>query len=500
MSRSKITYPKGSLVTVLIYVDKQYKTLVWTLGEESAQGDGVVVPYKETAVNGVILGESNKNIKTKIVKQNLGPQTSSIILEKIVKISEKYGCELESLYKLILPHQYYSYSTKTASNDSIQSVGDKIVNRKISKNTETSILNVVQPIEEKIEGTVIEYIKENYKNGQILIILPSVEKIEKLEQQLPYSLKKETVRLDKKSNYDTILKYVKNEKKIALGTRNNVLQYCENLQTIIVVETEHVGHKLMSKPYLESKILAKERLESLNNKLIYICSNPGVGVLTKNVKTIEKPYKGYNVKLIDLTELPYMERENPKTILTEIKKKIASLADVGGLNIGHYNAIGYKVSKLGVNLGCEKIQENKKYDIIILENIDRILETPTLQPGYEARKHLIKALNSMKNNGMLIVVTKYKTHPILQSYETKTHLQGLSWQHSQAKKYSLPPYGKIIKIETKNKTQLKNLKNRFHGGLLSKDKQIYLAVVPNEEYLNYLNNIKQTRNTTIKIV
>jgi hypothetical protein len=226
----------------------------------------------------------------------------------------------------------------------------------------------------------------------------------------------------------------------------------------------------MTKPHISSKVIIKERLEPQGNKLIYISSNTGLSILTKNVKTIEKTYKGYNVKLVDLTELPYSERVNPRTILSIInnyKKKTTNIT------VGYINAINPKINKLAENLNAEKLSKLKQYDLIILENIDKIIERPTLKPGYEVKKYINSIINNLKPEGTLIVETQYLTHPVLQAYEEKNHTKGLQWQHSKAKQYMLPPYGKVIQIETKNKRPLQNLGENLHGGLESKDKKKY---------------------------
>lgn len=517
----------NSIVDVLIYENNKYTVLSWRLHEDMSAGYGVLVPYKDKTIKGIVLGKTENISKTtarvRRTLQSLGPQTSRQLLNMISTVAKKNLSEVSDYYKLIVPKSYYSErmnpeSFLTSESRSVKNENNTVntnnnrrthtpepvlgseVKIKPEKTSNIRIFNIIQPVEKKLLEETIKYIDKSLQYGQVLVLLPSLNYIENLYQKLPQKLKTTTIMLPR-ARYSEIENYVKNKTRVALGTRNNVLQYGIETATLIIVEENHIGHRYMSRPYVSTRVIAKERIAAGSEKLYYISSNPSPAVLTRNVKTLEIGYKGYNTKLVDLTELPYSERTSPKTILAEIKKLKKNKKI---LKIAYYNTISKRETALqkniqAVTLNFKNPHAQEMYDVIIIDNIDKILEKPTLQPGCEARRHINSALNQVDPSGLIVIITSHKTHPILQSYVQKNQLLGLKWQHNQARKYNLPPYGKIVVLESKHKKHPQSITKEFHGGLETKDKKSYIAVFKNAEYENYKMAYKKNNKILPKI-
>lgn len=215
-------------------------------------GSQVLIPLKNKIGQGLVFELTNQsdfeNLKQIISLDDQLPKISVKQMEFIKWFSRYYFYSLPSTIKLFLPEQIKrkaqikkNSQLFTWNNKKIK-VKDPII--KIAKQINNSKSKKFLALDYDYENKIILYqaLMENCikSDKQILIVVPTIEKINALVAHLPIKWKNQTIVLTKeitssKSGYMEIWTKIKeNKTKIIIGTRNAIYYPLDNLAWIIV--------------------------------------------------------------------------------------------------------------------------------------------------------------------------------------------------------------------------------------------------------------------------
>lgn len=262
-------------------------------------GQLVKIPFRRKEEFGVIFDLQNT---TEQAETKLKPITEIVFEKSIISkeqltflkdISEFYHVSLGFLLKTnLIPLQKRKLQKLTESNSSLESAS--LAKKEIAPSKPT--LSLYKTVEEKTE-ILLSQIKK--ASGQILILVPEINSIEKIKKLLPETILNKTITitggLNNKELFSKWLQIWSGEKNIIIGTRSALFLPWLNLQHIILDDEGNPNYKSWDMaPRLHTRDAALFLSKSHGAKLTFTAHTPSIETLFFAQK---KVYTSHNTEI-----------------------------------------------------------------------------------------------------------------------------------------------------------------------------------------------------------
>lgn len=524
-----------------VYVPGSFKveSLTYTIPEGIKVDIGycVLVPFGKKEIVGLVtaINVPAPKYESKSIIKSLYKSSSKELIECAESIAKSHFTGAQNVYRRL-----FNGDSEVSTQEDELEYADFTIPKEISiaDTVESNYVALIKPPQIEFNSAVLWEISRQLDLGidRILIICPTNKMVESLYK----NFRSGVCILKKPSQKDHgYFEFLFGKKQVAITTRVGAL-WCGNIKaSLILVDSNHPGHKEMNQPYTHAYEALRKRAELTNSNFSTISSIPPVFTIEKGTKVIEltSNSKWPESKVIYRSDFAPGERDIPESIqflLREdsgFKQKtliVASNTPTRILcnkcksirNVGNNLKMAYEIpcevcgTKGGFRVGldvptCEKIfkdlidankveitgaeglEESKESRMVVLLDTDWAIKDKSMSGDSIISQLLLRGLSSVGKNGKLVVVTKNRDRiftDILDQHLIKEQVKK-SWH--KAKDNNLSPFALIIKISSsKNPPVLPKDGGMQYGPRKTKNGYEQLINVKNNEIVQrYINNM-----------
>lgn len=470
-------------------------------------GDAVEVPYGKKQLHGVVIGPGDPKMATREIIQVHGKRVSQEDLEIAKILADMHFSDLATIASRLSPRNGRGAQPLDAG---VVSLKEEEVTLPTVDEEVTRRLYLKAPLVSSALLAATEAKRLSLK-GQVLILCPSVESLEKVLKLF----KTGAARLDVKAPMGAWKGFAEGTLKVGVGTRSAALYSGDDLKSIIVIDEDHPGHFEATQPYTNARDIANLRTSKANIDLTLITSNPTTSAVGSNVKVIPigNPSTSWpKMQIVNRDDFAPTERMLPPNVVNLTNKAVKENTPV--FVLAQTQKASRRCKKCSVLRPCqecssslckhqevtpcvscgetktmilgwdkEKVQnvfktratvvtiselneiENEKALVIIFD-IDAALNSPSLTPEALPQHIIMSSAKAAGTKGQLVVLTRQKDNLLLQNLCVKRNqVEAARRNWEAAKAMNLPPFGKLItiKVGRVKAPNVSNLPGQVHG-------------------------------------
>ncbi len=459
-------------------------------GTSCSAGDAVSVPFGKNVKHGLVIGPGVpcKGTIKSILKVH-GSRVNPLDLAAAEIISKAHYCTFAQVAQRVSP--------RSNRNSEPLSAGELVLVA-----AETDALPVCEtnwrervvlkaPLSGSARLAALEAARVQNR-GQILIICPTVQMVEKVLSQFVSG----AARLDSKARAGAWNGWRAGTVTVGIGTRTAGLYSALLLEGIIVVDEEHPGHREASVPYTHSRQIAKTRAELHKCSLTFIASAPSCQALQgTKILSVSKCHKLWpNIVTVDRTQLhpslthnpPLVEKIMKDTSLTNYimadnhdSKRLCARCKTSApcqtcdkkycehprespcpmCQSKGFVWVGWGEDRIKHIYKKHKVIKLKDVDTIgtksvrlIVPNFENIVKTSGLGVRQNSLSNLMRIVGAAGKTGEVIIMHSGSTDPLLETIRKRDTIPYIRNMWMDAREEGLPPFGVVVTVKTGRKT------------------------------------------------
>jgi primosomal protein N' len=478
-----VTHPARS-VSVLVDDSGRVGPLSYLVpdGLTLVPGTAVHVPFGRRECHGLVLGEGDTTKATREVIRAYGVRATPIDISVAATLADRHFSTLVEVAARLSP-------SSGRGSTSVDPGELRLVDIPVSlpQGGPRARLLLASPLEDQTLLAAAEAARlcATHPNGQVLVLCPTRSLVEATLSRFASG----AVRLDAQAPAGAWASFVSGAAAVGVGSRAASLYSAARLVGVVVIESDHPGHREASQPYWDSIEVAKARAEAHGCAVTVVSAAPalrhlkGLKVVTSTERLIP------HIRVVNLDGMAPAERLAPAQLLAAASSGRRRGHEVIAVTTGRSERIctGCRSQRpcacgaascehretvpcdlcgaVGVRWsGLSSAQAAKRHDadravtleeaaqmstaarVVLVPSADRFLTSSSMDGDAHAYRNLVRLARAAGPGGELVLCTFDPAHPVIRALRGVDPRDVLTRAWKTARSLNLPPHHALLTV------------------------------------------------------